>query len=316
MKEVSIIGAGMAGLLAARLLKSKASVKVFARQETLPHNHNAVLRFRTNAVSEATGIEFRKVNMVRTSINHLNPVAASLSYSFKCNGTAASDRSIGKGTVEGERYIAPEDFIRKLASTADIQYSTDITEDLGKVLSSGGRPAITISTVPMPVLMLALEYPGRVDVTFGHRKGSVVKATLANTDAFVSLYDPRPWTGWSRASITGCELSIEFPMFDAEHVKLDNRFWDDLMSQLGLSADFIISKSIEIKSQTFAKISPIDNERRLAFIHWATDKFSIYSLGRFATWRPGLLLDDLVNDIKLIDRWTDRKSMYDVVNHR
>ncbi len=38
---------------------------------------------------------------------------------------------------------------------------------------------------------------------------------------------------------------------------------------------------------------------------WATDNFNIYSLGRFATWRPGLLLDDLVNDIRVIQKIAD-----------
>jgi hypothetical protein len=35
---------------------------------------------------------------------------------------------------------------------------------------------------------------------------------------------------------------------------------------------------------------------------WATEKFNIYSLGRFATWKPGLLLDDIVGDVNVIRR--------------
>jgi hypothetical protein len=36
---------------------------------------------------------------------------------------------------------------------------------------------------------------------------------------------------------------------------------------------------------------------------WASHNFNVYSLGRFATWRAGLLLDDLVNDIIQIENW-------------
>ena len=35
---------------------------------------------------------------------------------------------------------------------------------------------------------------------------------------------------------------------------------------------------------------------------WASEKFGIYSFGRFATWRPGLLLDDLIHDLTVIRR--------------
>jgi large conductance mechanosensitive channel len=35
----------------------------------------------------------------------------------------------------------------------------------------------------------------------------------------------------------------------------------------------------------------------------ATINYGVYSLGRFATWRAGLLMDDLVQDVQKIDRW-------------
>ncbi len=50
------------------------------------------------------------------------------------------------------------------------------------------------------------------------------------------------------------------------------------------------------------KILPIDEDVRKRFIMWASDKHQVYSLGRFATWRPGLLLDDVVNDVRVIQR--------------
>jgi hypothetical protein len=56
------------------------------------------------------------------------------------------------------------------------------------------------------------------------------------------------------------------------------------------------------------KILPIDEDIRRRFIMWASDNFGIYSLGRFATWRPGLQLDDLVNDVRVIQRISSTNS--------
>jgi hypothetical protein len=60
--------------------------------------------------------------------------------------------------------------------------------------------------------------------------------------------------------------------------------------------------SVEIKQQTYAKALPIDEAERRRFIMWASEEKGVYSLGRFATWRPNLLLDDVVNDVRVIQR--------------
>jgi hypothetical protein len=52
--------------------------------------------------------------------------------------------------------------------------------------------------------------------------------------------------------------------------------------------------------QPYAKIVSISDRARKKFMVWATDNHNVYSLGRFATWRPGLLMDDVVNDVRVI----------------
>ncbi len=69
---------------------------------------------------------------------------------------------------------------------------------------------------------------------------------------------------------------------------------------------------VHLKQQKFSKIIPVNEEARKRFMHWATVKHNIYSLGRFATWRPNLLLDDLVNDVRLIEKWTNQGNKYEV----
>ena len=55
-----IAGAGLAGLIAGNIFRNY-SPRIIERQESLPNNHKAILRFRDHSVSEATGIEFKKV---------------------------------------------------------------------------------------------------------------------------------------------------------------------------------------------------------------------------------------------------------------
>jgi hypothetical protein len=69
--------------------------------------------------------------------------------------------------------------------------------------------------------------------------------------------------------------------------------------------------------QSYAKIAPMDETLRRNFIYWAsTVTGRAYQLGRFATWRPRLLLDDLVHDVRLIEGWaTSPSSSYDQQLH-
>jgi hypothetical protein len=59
-----------------------------------------------------------------------------------------------------------------------------------------------------------------------------------------------------------------------------------------------------VKRQDYAKIMPIEERERQTFMHWLNGTRGIaYSLGRFACWRPGLLADDLIKDVRVIEKW-------------
>jgi hypothetical protein len=55
--------------------------------------------------------------------------------------------------------------------------------------------------------------------------------------------------------------------------------------------------------QNYFKIIEINDAERKKFLRWASVHHNVYSLGRYATWRPKLLLDDLVNDVRKIENW-------------
>ncbi len=310
---IKIIGAGMAGLLAGNLLRQH--VRIIEEQSDLPNNHSAVLRFRTNKVGEALGIPFKPVTMVKSVLPWRNPVADALAYSSKNSGVARSDRSITDGTVVAERFIAPSDLIERMAMCSSIEI------DFGKRydFSSGEQ---VISTIPMPALMEVLKWPYRP--VFNHASGLNIRAMIRNCDAYVSLMVPDPDIPFSRASITGNELIVEVPRFSLLNFNnveggrllsaLAEQNAEHAANLLGINPADIVNVSAH--PQPYAKIMPIDDEIRREFIYWATHTHNVYSLGRFATWRPRLLLDDLLKDIEHINRWIASNNRYAVARQR
>ena len=61
---ISVIGAGLAGLLAGNMLRHRDPV-IHEVQPSLPNNHSAVLRFRSSAVGDVLNIPFQKVKMIK-----------------------------------------------------------------------------------------------------------------------------------------------------------------------------------------------------------------------------------------------------------
>lgn len=285
--RINIIGAGMAGLLAANMLR-RYETTVYERQLVLPNNHHAVLRFRTPKVGDALGISFKKVQMLKSYVPFANIVADSLSYSRKCTGVYRSDRSIIDGTYMSERYIAPKDLIEQMSKNIDIKYGVDY--------SFADSKLPVISTIPMPVLMNILKYPHKIE--FNSIPGIVITGTILGCDAYVSLLFPGE-EPYSRATITGDQFIVEFP----NKTKIEDRetMLYEIDGHLGLQ-DATITNVVTNK-QDFFKITEINDAERKKFQRWATVNHNVYSLGRYSTWRPKLLLDDLVDDIKKIEGW-------------
>lgn len=290
----------MAGLLAGNMLRHRSPL-LFEKQESLPNNHSAVLRFRSSIVGDVLGIQFKKVNMIKDVIPWKNPVADSLMYAFKNTGTFRSDRSIVAGLTREERFIAPPNLIDRMAVDLDIRF--------GEAYDFIGSDGPCISTIPMPLLMSILKYPDR-SAEFDPISGANIKATIYKCDAYVSLSIPDPDLAFTRISITGNEMIVECPNLPP---CTPSDIILDAGQLLGIGGRF---SDVHVTKQTYSKIVPIEEELRRDFIYWATDKHNVFSLGRFATWRPGLLLDDLVKDIRLIDKWLDRGNRYDLARQR
>lgn len=297
---IKVIGAGMAGLLAGAMLRKDCEV-IYEAASELPNNHSAVLRFRSSVVADTLNIPFKAVKAIKAAEPWRNPIADAMAYSRKTNGTATL-RSVLTASGEPQtRYIAPPDLISRMA--AMVEAPIEFGRKMGFGNGVGGIDGESwISTVPMPSLMKVLGWEPRSE--FRWRSGNNVLVDLEGVDAYCSLYVPDPTFPAARISITGSQMIAE--CYGGWEPREPWTFAVQCGEKVGLHPSQL--GKVEVRQQTYAKILPIDEQERRAFIMWASQEFGIYSLGRFATWRPGLLMDDVVNDVRVIQRLINNRG--------
>ena len=290
---MKIFGAGLAGLLAGCAFPE---AELFEAGDARQSKHKAVLRFRTPSVGEAVGIEFRKVRVNKglwfDGRSVLPTIQTANWYSLKVAGRLF-DRSIWN-LDPVDRWIAPEDLLPQLAArcASRIHWSTPVTDSDIELHRVRGP---IISTLPMPI-MLALV--GSADTpsprpTFDHLPITVQRWRIPDADVFQTVYFPNPDVSLYRASITG-NLLI------AESVGAATpSYHEQMFAAFGLVEDN--GEPLGSAKQSYGKIAPINEHWRKAFIFELSQRHSIFSLGRFGTWR-NILLDDVLHDIGIVRR--------------
>jgi len=303
-QPVQIIGAGLAGLLAAHAWPNIPIIEEAARDDLV--GHNALLRFRGDAVSRLTGIPFREVT-VRKGIwfrNAYQPPSIDMAnrYSRKVLGRVVSDRSIWN-VHAAQRFIAPEDFYERLIEYAGSRISW------GEKYDFKGAPSVpTISTAPLPVVIKAI-IGHEPKEEFARAPIIVQRYRIPQADVFQTIYFPDEGLPIYRASITGDLLIVE-SVFSAQIDVTDLR-------ELGSAFGMPVRKAelIDTVSQKYGKIIPLPDNVRKDLLFKLTTQKGIYSLGRFAQWR-NILLDDVVDDIAVIKRLLQSGSSYDAARVR
>lgn len=289
---MDIIGAGLSGLIAAHVWPN---AEVFEASAAPTVNHRALLRFRSEAVSKVTGIEFKKVK-VRKGIwfegkfSQPNIQVANL-YSRKCLGSVQPDRSIWN-IESGDRYVAPEDFYDQLVDNCGSRINFGVNYDF----YSPRDPRI--STVPLPSLLSLLRM-GHL-INFERAPILVERFRVEDCNTYQTIYFPDPGHSAYRASITGDLLIVEHATDHSLDPALNqNIYMDDITKAFGLPWHRECCTPLDTVEQKYGKIVPIDDAERKQLLFQLTHEHNIYSLGRFATWR-NILLDDVVNDAAVI----------------
>lgn len=280
-----IVGAGLAGLITGYAFPRH---EIFEAAPEPKEGHKALLRFRSNAVSDLTGIEFRPVIVRKAIHDGTQEVAPSIEaanlYSLKCLGRVVPDRSIWK-LDPVTRYIAPEDFYDQLIEGVGKRAHWNVNVQLAEA----ARETTVISTVPLDITCKQLGInPG---VALERSPITVKRFRVADCDVFQTVYFPFPNTTMYRASITGDLMIVEF-------AGRPEGLWRGMLDRAFGALELEELGEVE---QKYGKIAPINPDTRKALVARITSEFGIFSLGRFATWR-NLLLDDVVNDAAIVKR--------------
>lgn len=288
-----IIGAGLAGLIAAHAFNREV---IFEAAEKPTENHKALLRFRTDAVSRLTGIPFHSV-LVRKGIwldgvYHEPNIQLANAYSQKVLGRILGNRSIWN--IEPvTRFIAPDNFYEQMLDHVGDRVRWGVQCDF-RTTYDANEPII--STAPLPIAAAACDIGHRQ--RFDRAPITVARFRLDRAHAYQTVYFPACEHTMYRASITGDLMIVEFAGTPGI-IERDDLWMGDLCEAFAIHPEAL--QPLERVSQKYGKIAPIDEAERRRLVVELTEKFGVYSLGRFATWR-NLLLDDVVDDIAVIKK--------------
>jgi len=298
-----IVGAGLAGLIAGHMLPQH---QIYEASAEVPPMHGALLRFRSDAVARATGIEFRRVTVrkgiwTKNGWAQPNITQANL-YSQKVLGRLLP-RSVWD-IAPVERFVAPDDFHERLLQGVGRRLNLGAGIDFGNVemRTSAGQ---IVSTIPLPVTMqsVGLSHHAVDGDTFVRAPIRVERFRIPGADVHQTAYFPSPDHSLYRASITGdvliCEYVVPQDPLKRHAAELSNESAKHLQSAFGFRVQDL--ESLGTSEQRYGKIAPIAERVRRSLVRRLTDEHGIYSLGRFATWR-NILLDDVVNDVAVIRR--------------
>lgn len=316
MERIRIIGAGLAGLLAACRWPE---AKVFERNARSDGpNHRALLRFRSDEVSKLTGVPFRAVRVDKGvffdgTLRSECSIALANRYARKVTGVYTGGRSVWNLASE-QRWIAPEDFQEQLAAKCDdrITYHSWLYEgDFSK-----DAKVATISTIPMRALldMVPHEYP--VENVFKFEPSGIYVRRFRlpeGTDLFQTVYFPSDQHAVYRASVTGSMLIVEETQRHWNTTWNTGMEWsvedagmEEVLKAFGIDNRHEID-FIDAKLQEYGKIIDMPRGDAQAIMYELTREYNVFSLGRFATWR-NILLDDVVKDMEVIDSLINASS--------
>jgi len=294
-----IIGAGMSGLLCGALNPGSVIYEAGPERES---DHKALFRCKTNEIGKILGIPFKKVNVQKGlwDNGHIEPsIRSAHMYSQKVTGKITG-RSI-MNLDPGVRYIPPLDFSNRLKVMCDIRYNFKFT---GQTFA---QPAV--STIPMNYMS---DMVGLRDKTTSWESEQIYvnRIQIPDCDSYCTMYYPGEESSAYRASLSGDVLIIE------SMIRLNHNSLAHIFESFGLPLlKKTTGESLTNTKQKMGKIYPIDEKLRQKLITELTLKHNIYSLGRFATWRPKVMLDDVLEDIFVIRRLIEGGN-YASLNHK
>lgn len=336
-----ILGLGLSSLMAYNYLYSKGmdvtlvcdSSEYDKIQRDPAGAHRAVLRFKTNLVSELTGIPMEQITIQKgivnlTGYNIPSSIEAMNAYSFKVTG-ALTRRSIMNTEQNARsscindsiRYLPPKDFIRRLLS--NVKHFKFLDAAIGQTYSSYIEEHIhstekqpIISTIPL-TMWYNIDNGEKDENTLQGAKSILVTTAKLNgviSNLHQTIYYPFGLIGMPslyRATMEGDTIIAEFMLGkQTNFLSSDKSINSALVRILETFGIYLNGDGYKLTLTNLTrdayprgKLNPLkmDDKQRKALIYNLTNKHRVYSLGRWATYRS-IGMDAIANDLLKIER--------------
>jgi len=304
MSKLIIIGGGYTGLLCGALNPGSLIYEAGPERES---DHKAVFRFKSDTIGNMLGIPFKEVTVNKAiwfEGEEVQPTPRfAHMYSQKATGEVTG-RSI-LNIQQVKRFIPPEDFLDRLKKRCKVVYDHIVSEE---IIQHNTSPVI--STIPLMHLAHLTSTSSINPVRPADYSTIYVnRILLKRCDSHCTVYYPHPEMNTYRASITGDTLITE------GIGALGEKELNMICESLGIDFHRGMMNQVHNFEQPFGKITHIGENKRTKFITEMTVKYGIYSLGRFATWRPKVMLDDVLKDIFVIKKLI-KTGAYGAMKHK
>ena len=331
-----ILGAGWAGMIAAEFWPTAEIYEHDPCAATLTGTTGAFIRCRTPSAAMVLRAPSRPVTVHRAvatvtwdTHTDVQPLDAALYARKTAPAGALSTRSIHKCCAapagsDNCRYLLLPDDLVAARQRADIRVRYGVTSgDVAEVLC-GATPAVpVVSTLPLDLTLrhLGADFrapprPGRTTA----RGGFVLETELraCDVDFCWTVYVPSSNTEISRITITGGRAIVEFmpPEGGVE-------YGTDSIEAFAAHALFQLFNVMpeDIVQWNWHRAHKIAaTPEYVAWAHEVVYRLSvergIYSLGRAATGRRGVTVDDLPQDCRVINKLLRTRSACDYVSAR
>jgi len=290
--RVIIVGAGIAGAMAFSYFSTYNPI-IFAKDTGI--KHDAVFRVRDPRVGMLLGVPLEKIMVTKEVLWQDRlwdkaSITAMNMYSLKTNGRIAS-RSISDLGVK-ERYLISGAY--SINAERAVLKGIEAGSALVQNVHSGEEMAIPddicISTIPLPVMLDACheEYDRNL---FRYEPIFVTRCSIKERDCTVNqtIYVPEMEYHTYRMTLEKETLIFESVGGYPEKEEV-----------MALSKFFCVTPDAAVRSsQEFGKLLPHtadEDDLRRMHIFDLTEKYGVYSLGRFATWKS-IRTDDLLDDL-------------------
>jgi hypothetical protein len=326
--RIAVIGAGVAGAIASGAT-STYSPTVFDSSVKKPSlaSHRAVMRIRKPETALLLGCQLEKIVVDKAvyfegKLHTEATLQMNNLYSLKTTGEIC-DRSISD-LGRCERYLVTSDIYPRCKvewnrRLTDVHNRTESGRELEFIERNDPeedghfyeRYDFCISTIPLPSLIKILGMKREIVFKFKTVQIGVRRAKIRESShVHQTIYFPSPDFMTYRATLQNDEIILE-----SRAARHDG--WGTALTLFGLSKASVIEDTIT-ETKQIGKMTSIPEADRKSILYEITDRFNIFSFGRYAIWKP-VRIDNLVDDIEKIKKMilvSETSRSYEIAKER